>query len=214
MAETWIERARARMDELGLAQNDLMETLGVNTRGAVGHYLTGRREPSIKQLAALASRLGMPPGELIFGKSRPSLVDLQLNRDLGLGAVSVLGQIAIRPDGIWADFSKETASNREKIRFFSEDVNAFALDITAGPGAGPLRPGWIVIVEPTIPSAEGDIVLANHADGRTAVLELLRYRDPEYLFLSLTGAERIQFTKSDFPEIFRVAGILTRSYPA
>ena len=67
MTGTWIERARIRMDELGLTQSDLMAPLGVKTRGAVGHYMTGRREPSIAQFSALAKILDVTIDNLLEG---------------------------------------------------------------------------------------------------------------------------------------------------
>lgn len=53
------------MSAQGLRQMDLAESLGVKTRGAVGHYMCGRREPSIEQLQALARRLGVTVSALI-----------------------------------------------------------------------------------------------------------------------------------------------------
>lgn len=70
---SWQDRARARMDALGLTQEDLLETLGVATRGAVGHYLSGRREPSIGQFDALAKKLGFSSmDELLNGAPAPA----------------------------------------------------------------------------------------------------------------------------------------------
>jgi len=63
----WWERASARISELGLKQQDLLETFEVNTRGAIGHYLSGRREPSLAQFQRLAVRLGMTMDELLSG---------------------------------------------------------------------------------------------------------------------------------------------------
>lgn len=67
MGQTWYERARQRMAELGLKQPDLMKPLGVETRGAVGHYLRGRRHPDPQQLAALARVLHWSLDELLLG---------------------------------------------------------------------------------------------------------------------------------------------------
>lgn len=67
MAQTWYDRARARMAELQLTQADLMKPLEVDTRGAVGHYLTGRRHPDPHQLIALAKVLKMSLDELLLG---------------------------------------------------------------------------------------------------------------------------------------------------
>lgn len=61
----WAKIAKPLMREQGVTQEDLVSVLDVETRGAVGHYFTGRREPSIDQLAALAKRLGVTVSELI-----------------------------------------------------------------------------------------------------------------------------------------------------
>lgn len=53
----WCARAVARMKELGIVQTDLLETFDVTSRGAVGHYLSGRREPSLEQFRRLAAKL-------------------------------------------------------------------------------------------------------------------------------------------------------------
>lgn len=68
MAE-WYERVRERMlsVEPPVTQADLMPVFGVTTRGAVGHYLSGRREPSLEVMVKLADRLGMTLDELLRG---------------------------------------------------------------------------------------------------------------------------------------------------
>lgn len=63
----WVDRAIARMKELGLRQNDLIGPLNVTTRGSVGHYLRRRRTPSPEQMRALASTLRMSMDELFIG---------------------------------------------------------------------------------------------------------------------------------------------------
>lgn len=60
----WVQRAVGRMRDLGLRQEDLKATLGVKTRGAVGHYFRERRQLSAQQAAALAAKLGMSIDEL------------------------------------------------------------------------------------------------------------------------------------------------------
>lgn len=57
MGETWMDRVRARMRETGKKQRHLQKALGLGTRGAVGHYLAGRRQPSIEQFAIIAKEL-------------------------------------------------------------------------------------------------------------------------------------------------------------
>lgn len=63
---TWYERARRIMRDKHITQESLRKPLGVTTRGAVGHYLTGRRDPSPAQMAALAKALGVSM-DTLFG---------------------------------------------------------------------------------------------------------------------------------------------------
>ena len=61
----WALIAKGLMRAQGLRQIDIADCLGVETRGAVGHYLSGRREPSIDQMLSLARRLGVTVSELL-----------------------------------------------------------------------------------------------------------------------------------------------------
>lgn len=66
--ETWYATAKARMRQIGLTQEDLAAALGVTTRGAVGHYLSGRRQPSPEQMKVIADQLRMSLDRLMSGK--------------------------------------------------------------------------------------------------------------------------------------------------
>ena len=66
-AVDWRDRAKAVMAEHDLTQQDIADTLGV-TRGAVGHYLVGRRDPSINQIIELAACLDVSVGWLLAGE--------------------------------------------------------------------------------------------------------------------------------------------------
>lgn len=107
----WCARAVARMKELGIVQTDLLETFDVTSRGAVGHYLTGRREPSLEQFRRLAAKLkfasmdellsgatpNRPPTatELIAAEAQPAYLavrrDEDLIRELLAGVLTPLG---------------------------------------------------------------------------------------------------------------------------
>ena len=63
---TWEDRIKARMKDLDLTQEELAHKLGV-TRGAVTHYLAGRRVPPLRQFQKLAAILKADPAWLQFG---------------------------------------------------------------------------------------------------------------------------------------------------
>ncbi len=63
----WAIRAERIMKKSGLIQEDLLETFGVTTRGAVGHYFTGRSQVTIDQLELLATLLDTTSIYLLTG---------------------------------------------------------------------------------------------------------------------------------------------------
>lgn len=69
----WYDRAKARAKELGVTQEQIADWLEL-TRGAVGHYLSGRREPEFHDLKIIALRLGMTLDELLNGTPAGSQV--------------------------------------------------------------------------------------------------------------------------------------------
>ncbi len=52
----WYELIKSLMAQKKLKQDDLIAVFGVTTRGAVGHYMTGRRTPTPEQLKAVANK--------------------------------------------------------------------------------------------------------------------------------------------------------------
>lgn len=56
----WYELAKARMKETGVTQEKLAEHLGV-TQGAVAHWVSGRREPSLEVISNVLKFLNLPP---------------------------------------------------------------------------------------------------------------------------------------------------------
>lgn len=61
----WAVIAAGLMKAQGLRYDDVKQAMGVTTKGAVGHYFNGHREPSIEQIAALARLLGVSTSHLI-----------------------------------------------------------------------------------------------------------------------------------------------------
>lgn len=60
----WAYIAESIMEERGITQESLVPVFGKKTRGAIGHYFTGRRQPDVNQLLALAKHFGISLSEL------------------------------------------------------------------------------------------------------------------------------------------------------
>lgn len=63
---TWPARVKSRMKELGITQELLANKMGI-TRGAIGHYLSGLRQPPLPKFQKLAAILKVDPAWLQFG---------------------------------------------------------------------------------------------------------------------------------------------------
>ena len=63
--DTWILQAKKIMRNKGITQKDISAVMGKSTRGAVGHYFTGRSQPTLIQLKSLAKYLDITLAELV-----------------------------------------------------------------------------------------------------------------------------------------------------
>lgn len=84
---TWRTKLRARLEARGVTPRDLAGRLGVTT-GAVSHWLTGKREPSIETIRTMVSLAGMTLDELFqepdkfLVASKDEIEVVELLRDL------------------------------------------------------------------------------------------------------------------------------------
>ncbi|WP_197056426.1 MULTISPECIES: helix-turn-helix domain-containing protein [Xenorhabdus] len=70
--------AKDQMKVLSITYDKLAEHLGI-TRGAVGHWLNGRREPSLKEIAAILDFIGIKHVILNSDGTVSSINDLPAN---------------------------------------------------------------------------------------------------------------------------------------
>jgi transcriptional regulator with XRE-family HTH domain len=91
---SWIDRAKQVMLEKQVTQQDLVTVLKVGTRGAVGHYFTGRSEPSLDQFGSLAKHLGVSLPWLISGQEQTSV---PINAELLTDCIQVADHSSLPP---------------------------------------------------------------------------------------------------------------------
>lgn len=72
---TWIDRAKKEMKRKNLTQQDIAPSMGKTTRGAIGHYFTGRSKPTLEQLENLAKFLGVSLSWLVAESNDIAVVD-------------------------------------------------------------------------------------------------------------------------------------------
>lgn len=72
----WRKRFKDYLKDEGLSQTDLAKRIGV-TQGAVGHWLSGRREVNLSDFMALCKASGANAQYILFGEgeSRSALLE-------------------------------------------------------------------------------------------------------------------------------------------
>jgi len=82
--DKWITETKRIMRERKITQQELADRLGI-TRGALGHWLTGKRIPRYESICAMSRILGVPVTQLTEPNAdAPTPQELELLRDIRL----------------------------------------------------------------------------------------------------------------------------------
>lgn len=164
----WNQLAKARMKQIGLTQERLAEALG-KTQGAIGHWLNGRREPSIEDISAMMKVLGLK--ELILSSSGmviyPDEALLNVSDPQPHHEVKSFPVISWVSAGNWSealepfdskdieDWSQTTAKASEKSFWLTVKGDS----MTAPTGLS-IPEGMKILVDPAVEPANGRLVVA------------------------------------------------------
>ncbi len=163
----WSNRLKERMKALHLTQEVLANKMGI-TRGAITHYLSGRRTPSLQQFKKLSAVLKADPAWLQFGlttskepshtttkKEKPQIV----RHPLPIIAWNVVAD--------YIDIRKRKHEVTEWVpHFYTDQPNWYALRVTGDAMQAPsgnsmsFHAGDVIIVDPDKAAAHGSYVIA------------------------------------------------------
>lgn len=207
----WYEAAKKRMRELGITQEDLIKPLGVQTRGAVGHYLTGRRTPTPEQFKELASMLKLNMNQLIESS-------LESNVEPGPGvmhsrsrAIPIVGRAMLGESGYFIEENHPVGHGDGWIDAPTTDPNAYALRMVGLSMTPAIKHNWIVTCEPNAPPVAGEYVHVMTRDGKHMVKEYLFERDGAVSLLSVNGGHRFSIPLAEIEYIHYVGGVFPPS---
>lgn len=194
MNKAWFELAKARISVLGLSQAKLAEHMGV-TNGAMGHWLNGRRSPSLKEIGAIFNFLGLTDvkfnsdGTFSTGESleaKPTLPQYQYplfsHVQAGMFTPEVRTFTERDAEG-WVSTSKRASD-------FAFWLEVDGHSMTAPAGSRPSFPeGMLILVDPEQSVDPGDYCIARLGgedftfkklikDGRSSYLQPLNPQFP------------------------------------
>jgi len=179
MKKHWNELAKTRLSALGMTQAELSEKMGV-TQGAMGHWLNGRRSPSLAEVGAIFQILG------ISGASLNPDGTFTVAEDLTHPPVKQQYEyplFTILQAGQFADV--EVFNERDALQWVPTTKKAgptsFWLEVsghsmTAPPGTRPSFPeGMLILVDPSKNVDHGDFCVAGiHNDSEVTFKRFVR----------------------------------------
>lgn len=186
MNHTWIERARNRMRAQGLSQEDLAEQLTC-TRGAVGHYLSGRRQPSLKQFEIIARALNTDLIWLLYGDNSGRIVREEAAAyRTQYCRIPVAGRLG-------------AGQKRKPVAFLAVPGaagNCYALLADNDDYAPRIFAGEAVLLDPEAAPDPGDEVLIRFRDGRLKLHVFINRRKEQITVDGIVGKKLIQKLKA------------------
>ncbi|MCZ4058199.1 LexA family transcriptional regulator [Pantoea sp. LMR881] len=172
MKTHWYELAKARLSSMGMTQSELSEKLGV-TQGAMGHWLNGRRSPSLAEVGKIFEILGIsgasinPDGTFTIGSytepppAKPQY-DYPLFAHVQAGPFSEVGSYTASDAKEWVATTKKASD-----KAFWLEVKGHSM--TAPQGVRPSFPeGMLILVDPAETVVSGDFCVAS-ANGDSEV---------------------------------------------
>lgn len=124
LMETWRDRAKARMKQLGISQERLAEVFDMTTAG-MQKWLAGTRQPSLDEINRIADQLNVPHTWLTHGLDAESHI-----QDLPPQSHAILRKLIQRerssplPNSFWSAVESMTeaiAPSKESIDVKSHD---------------------------------------------------------------------------------------------
>jgi len=197
----WIRRLKDWLRESQMSHESLARALGC-TRGAVGHYLAGRRHPTLTQLQNIAEVMGVHPVRLIYGIEPTGVADERApygpfpKRGTG---VPLLGSTLAGP--------QPGPAGHLDLAGLPGDV--YALEVIGNSCAPRAYEGDILLLSRASVPEPGDVVLARLASGETAVYELVATRAGRPALRTMGERPGLHCEVPDHLELLhRVVGVL------
>lgn len=160
----WYDIAKQRIDALGLNQEKLAEHIGV-TKGAVSHWLNGRRNPTLQEIGAIFKYLGVKDasfnsdGTFTVGEAEEATAlsrqyEYPLFTSVPAGAFSEVGTFTENDAKAWVSTTKKASKDA-----FWLEVTGHSM--TAPQGMRPSFPeGMLILVDPAEEVEAGDFCVA------------------------------------------------------
>lgn len=197
--ETLGERVRRLRDGLGLTQEEAVQGIPGMSASALSQLENGvSKGTKPDNLIALARRLCVSPEELVTGRvrsiSQTGSVNLRETPSAyrSFRDVPIVGNVIASPDGdgFFDDMGFPPGAGEAYIPWPTRDPNAYALRVKGDSMQPRIRPGELLVIEPSARVEPGADVVVRTRDGRKMVKQLLFRRGEDVTLGSVNIAHR------------------------
>lgn len=198
MATSWMERARTLMQSRGISQEALAVSISC-TRGAVGHYLNGRRSPSLEQMNRIAAALQADPAWLLFGVDGDGIRE---------GGAAYHGPAAFVPlAGEIGNHARRRVHGHVSLAVAAD---CYAVLITSNDYEPRIHAGEAVLVDPATEPCPGDEIAVYFKDHSIQLRSLLKVSKGRITVDNIVGEKEVRaLAQRDYRAIHRVVAIFT-----
>ncbi len=172
MNKSWLDRAKQLINKHGVSHESIAEDLGC-TRGAVSHYLNGRRKPSLLQIEKIAQSLNVEPCWLMFGKGCNSIGETLKPRF----------SVATIPEKL---LNNQQSNHHPFLKMDDLNRKIYGLSVHGEQWKPRFQHKEVIIIHPEAALESGAEVWVNFHNGNSDILTLLE-----------TGAEHMVFDSLD-----------------
>ncbi|MEG9482791.1 helix-turn-helix domain-containing protein [Mannheimia sp. HC-2023] len=197
----WNELAEELRNNLGMSQTELGDKLDV-PQGTVGNWLNGRREPALAKMMQLFRVLGIE--KVTFDQD--SYVYVDESDVINTPQLKVSAALEFRGQDIG---EKLTLEDDFSLRYFSQDVRAYALRIDGEKLEPRIVSGEYIVIEPGTKLQSYDEVLIKRKDGKYMIRVLLTGRGKEWRYADPnTMNQDTDFDPNDIDTMEYIAAII------
>lgn len=171
----WTSRIKECMKTLGMTQEELAAKMGL-TRGAITHYLAGRRVPPLNQFEKLAAVLKVDPSWLQFGYAVAPAKKSLIKESKEIKKQHLI-PILSWDQALKADQLKQKDIHEWVPHFYCDNANWFALKVKGDSMIAPagygksFQEGDLIIIDPKINPKNGNFVIALLPKSKEAIFK-------------------------------------------